>query len=32
MLAVREELRAGRPFIIDVDEGENGDRVEIHFC
>ena len=32
MLAVREELRQGRPFVIDVDEGENGDRVEIQFC
>jgi hypothetical protein len=32
MLAMREELREGRPFVIDVDEGEDGDRVEIRFC
>ncbi|MGD2176650.1 MAG: hypothetical protein PVG71_02395 [Anaerolineae bacterium] len=32
MLALREELGEGRPFVIDVDEGENGDRVEMYFC
>ncbi|MGD8997998.1 MAG: hypothetical protein PVH80_07800 [Anaerolineae bacterium] len=32
MFALREELGEGRPFVIDVDEGENGDRVEMHFC
>jgi hypothetical protein len=31
LLAVRHALRQGRPFAVQVDEGDNGDRVEIHF-
>jgi hypothetical protein len=31
MVAVLEELREGHAFVIDVDEGENGDQVEMHF-
>jgi len=31
-LAVRDELRQGRPFAVQVDEGNGGDRVEIHFA
>ncbi len=32
ILAMRDELRDGRSFVIDVDEGEGGDQVEIYFC
>jgi hypothetical protein len=31
VLAMRDELRDGRPLVINVDEGENGDRVEVYF-
>lgn len=30
--AMRDELRAGHPFVIAVDEGETGDQVEVTFC
>jgi hypothetical protein len=30
MQAVRDELRQGHPFAVQVDEGDSGDRVEIH--
>jgi hypothetical protein len=32
VLAMRDELRAGRSFAINVDEGEGGDQVEMYFC
>lgn len=31
ILAVRDELRDGRSLVINVDEGENGDQVEMYF-
>jgi hypothetical protein len=31
ILAMRDELRDGRPLVINVDEGENGDQVELYF-
>jgi hypothetical protein len=31
MVAMRDDLEAGRPLSIQVDEGENGDHVEIYF-
>jgi hypothetical protein len=31
ILAMRDELRDGRPLVVHVDEGENGDQVEIFF-
>jgi hypothetical protein len=30
ILAMREEVRAGRPFVVDVDEGKNGERVHVY--
>jgi hypothetical protein len=30
ILALREEVRAGRPFVVDVDEGKNGERVHVY--
>jgi hypothetical protein len=30
ILALREELRQGRPLIVEVEEGEEGERVEIY--
>jgi hypothetical protein len=32
ILAMQEELRDGRPFTVEVDEGENGEQVQIYFC
>jgi len=32
ILAMRDELENGRSFVIDVDEGEDGDHVELYFC
>lgn len=32
ILAMRDELREGRSFAINVDEGEGGDQVEMYFC
>jgi hypothetical protein len=32
ILAMRDELQAGRSFVVNVDEGEDGDRVEMYFC
>lgn len=32
IMATREELRDGCPFVIDVDEGENGERVKLYIC
>ncbi len=31
ILALREELRAGRPFIVEVEEEEGGERVQVYF-
>jgi hypothetical protein len=31
ILVMRDELREGRPLVIHVDEGENGDQVEVRF-
>lgn len=31
ILALREELRAGRPLVVEVDEGERGERVQVYF-
>jgi len=31
ILAMREEVRDGRPVIVEVDEGESGDQVQIYF-
>lgn len=31
ILAMRDELQAGRPLTVQVDEGERGDQVEIYF-
>jgi hypothetical protein len=31
LLTMRHELRDGRPLVINVDEGENGDQVELYF-
>jgi hypothetical protein len=32
ILAMRDELQDGRSFVVNVDEGEDGDRVEMYFC
>lgn len=32
MLAVQDELREGRPFVLRVDEDEEGDHVEVTIC
>ncbi|MBN1979137.1 MAG: hypothetical protein JW918_17205 [Anaerolineae bacterium] len=29
ILALREEVRKGHPFVVDVDEGRNGERVHV---
>lgn len=31
ILAMREEMRHGRPFVVDVDESESGERVHVYF-
>jgi hypothetical protein len=31
ILALREELRAGRPFVVEVDEGEGEEQVQVYF-
>ena len=31
ILALREELRNGRPFVVDVNGGENGEQVHVYF-
>jgi hypothetical protein len=30
ILALREEVRKGHPFVVDVDEGDNGERVHVY--
>jgi hypothetical protein len=30
ILALREEVRKGHPFVVDVDEGKNGKRVHVY--
>jgi len=32
ILAMQEEVRQGHPFTIEVDEGNDGEQVQIHFC
>ena len=32
ILVMRDELRDGHPFVLDVDEGENGEQVKMYFC
>ncbi|MEA3377859.1 MAG: hypothetical protein U9R72_16850 [Chloroflexota bacterium] len=32
LLAMRDELEQGRSFAVNVDEGEDGDQVELYFC
>ena len=31
ILAMREELRDGRSFAVEVDKGENGEQVQVYF-
>jgi hypothetical protein len=31
ILAMREEVRAGRPLRVEVDEGESGEQVQVYF-
>jgi hypothetical protein len=31
LLAMREELRDGLPFVVEVDEGEGGEQVQVYF-
>jgi len=31
ILAMRDEMRHGRPFVVDVDESEGGERVQVYF-
>jgi hypothetical protein len=31
ILALRDEIRAGRPFRVEVDEGEGGEQVQVYF-
>ena len=31
ILALRDEIRAGRPFVVEVDEGEGGEQVQVYF-
>lgn len=31
LLAMQEELRDGRSFLVEVDEGEDGERVQVYF-
>ena len=30
ILALRDEVRKGRPFVVDVDEGKDGERVHVY--
>jgi hypothetical protein len=30
ILALRDEVRKGRPFVVDVNEGKNGERVHVY--
>jgi hypothetical protein len=30
ILALREEVRAGRPFVVDVNRGQDGERVHVY--
>jgi hypothetical protein len=30
ILALRKEVRTGHPFVVDVDEGKNGERVHVY--
>ena len=32
ILAMQEEAQQGRPFTIEVDEGNDGEQVRIYFC
>jgi hypothetical protein len=32
LVALREELTAGRPFVVEVEEGEEGEQVEVYFA
>ena len=31
LLALRDEMRDGRPFLVEVNEGEGGERVQVYF-
>ena len=31
LLALRDEMKKGHPFIVEVDEGENGEQVQVYF-
>lgn len=31
IMAMEEELRAGNPFVVEVDEGEDGEQVRVYF-
>ncbi|HHS97606.1 MAG TPA: hypothetical protein ENK08_06860 [Chloroflexi bacterium] len=31
ILALRRELRAGRPFVVEVDEGQGEERIQVYF-
>jgi len=31
ILAMREEVRSGRPFTVEVHEGEGGEQVQVYF-
>ncbi len=31
LLAMQEELRGGRSFVVEVDEGEDGEQVQVYF-
>jgi hypothetical protein len=30
-MAMRDELHAGNPMVVQVDEGEDGEQVEVYF-
>jgi hypothetical protein len=30
ILALRDEVREGRPFVVDVGEGQDGERVHVY--
>ncbi len=32
LLALRDELQQGRPFTVDVNEGDSGERVQVYFA
>jgi len=32
LLALHDELQRERPFIVDVDEGDSGEQVQVHFA